>query len=286
LTLKRLELLTLRADDGLATPEELLELSRAGVDIEEWSVARTTLLEVLADPSPEIADDVLIRIEADHVHRGLAISAVLKSNHKPDLVKGVLSALNICEKMDVGLDLRAGVDEADCPDLSDAVLSSLGFDEDIGRLSLGEFLREDDDPVNLWDGISGELQDQVMGDEVKAAVIEAAGSIDVSDAVMSRVTRNSRSRMTPLSRRTLMGGMLAAAAALLLVVSPNTDSSFDDMELALGEFSDVNEIEIEDLESSPDTMVQIFQLEQGAPTIIFIDELVQNEFDDAEGVPL
>ena len=49
---------------------------------------------------------------------------------------------------------------------------------------------------------------------------------------------------------------------------------------------DNNSFEIEELESSPDAMVQIFQTEEGAPTIIFIDEMEGMAAENSEGVEL
>jgi signal recognition particle receptor subunit beta len=70
-----------------------------------------------------------------------------------------------------------------------------------------------------------------------------------------------------------LGAILAiAAAALLMVVSGSMDedTSMEPVfEVALVD----NTAEIEELETSTDAVVSIFQTEVGAPTIIYINEL-------------
>ena len=71
-----------------------------------------------------------------------------------------------------------------------------------------------------------------------------------------------------------------AAAALLLFVT-QTDST-DAPELAALELSAVNQVEFEDIYS--EAMVQVIDVGDDAPPIIFISELIDDDlFEDEEG---
>jgi len=76
-----------------------------------------------------------------------------------------------------------------------------------------------------------------------------------------------------------MGALVAAAAALLLFFQ----SGPAPVDAGPYEFAAVNQIEIEDLQAGPDAMVQVFQAEENAPTIIFLEPLDEVEPTASEG---
>ena len=211
----------------------------------------------------------------------------------------VLAELGLADAQDDALHdalveaLHAGA----APDLSADILAAIGQDVAPRQGALAEAL-DGGTPPELWASIAAAIEaDAQTTDLLSEALQEEAGGIDIIDAVMRDLGLElddapdvaPAAAVVPLfgRRAVAMGGLLAAAAALLLAVFPSPTevepmTSTDLIFAEVMEIQDNNQIEIEDLESSPDTLVQIFQTEDGAPTIIFIDELEP----EGEGVPL
>ena len=364
--LNHLEMLRVRADDGLATAADRTELAKSGVDAAvceaEWSVVRTLVLESLdggrapelAAPvlgaldlsdaldlseelgslvaeslrdegtpdiaaavleslgfadglaglvaeslyggePPELADDVLGSLElADDL--GSLIAGALSDNadgEAPELAEAVLTSIGRASSLSALV--AESLDGGDPPELADSVLESLGMD-----VGLSASVRESLDAgavPDLWSGIAAQLDGDVdAGDLLREAMASDVGEIDIADAVMAELGLQIEAEVPPAEvvplfgrRVAVLGTILAAAAALMLYIVPGTPIEAP-MEPAADSFVQViqtnNEVEIEELESSPDAMVQIFQTEAGAPTIIFIDEMDDFGADTLDGVPL
>jgi hypothetical protein len=170
---------------------------------------------------------------------------------------------------------------------------------------------------DIWQGVRAQLGigEQVSWAADVAASIQAeAGEIDIADLVMDSILPPARQAVAeapgprpaqpvttpatqparPVSswfRGLPLLGFAASAAALLFVLNtmgpqptdPGTDPGPELAEVVF-EISDVNTIEIEQLEVAENAMVQVFQLEEGAPMVILIDEGL--EPDESQGVTL
>ena len=179
----------------------------------------------------------------------------------------------------------------------------------------------DADLRDIWVGVRAQLgiQEQAAWAADVAAGIQAeAGEIDIADLVMDSIMPPARASQpvedqptearpvrSPVAspadqparpvaawfRRLPILGFAGAAAALLFVLNtmgpqptdPGTDPGPELAEVIF-EISDVNTIEIEQLEVAENAMVQVFQLEEGAPMVILIDEGL--EYDEPQGVTL
>jgi hypothetical protein len=170
---------------------------------------------------------------------------------------------------------------------------------------------------DLWAGVAARagIQERVAWAEEFAAGIQAeAGDIDIADRVMDSILPPVRQalpeaealaptparqpvplRSDPWFRRLPLLSFALSAAALLLVINAITPEPIQpgpqpgpgpgpELAEVIFEISDVNTIEIEELEVAQDAMVQVFQLEEGAPMVILIDEGL--EADSVEGVTL
>ncbi len=175
------------------------------------------------------------------------------------------------------------------------------------------------DLSDLWGGVAAQLgirERAVWADEFAAGVQAEAGDIDIADLVMDSILPPAReerpqarepgdapalqpelepSRPASWFRRIPLVSFALSAAALLLVINSMTPDPIQpgpqpgpgpgpELAEAIFEISDVNTIEIEELEVAQDAMVQVFQLEEGAPMVILIDEGI--DADSVEGVTL
>ena len=168
---------------------------------------------------------------------------------------------------------------------------------------LGDAVREEAGSVPaLWErvlrGIEAEWQE--TGTLLREAVSEEAGEVHLADAVLARVARPETnlirlqpSRRTPAVPRARHGhrpfverylptivGMAAAAGFLIAFWTPVQPSG---RELAY-DLSPVNRVQIEDISSDSDAMVEVLAFDDDSPTIIFIDE--GDDSPSTKGTPL
>ncbi len=255
--------------DAGAAPElgdDVLE----GAGLEDVAIGRAVREALYAGPTPELADDTLAATgQAD---LDLDIGAMLRDalgGPAPDLSRDVLAAIGATEP-DYGALLRAGMGEA--PDLAGDVLAAIGADaeEDLIAAALVEGAGAAPD---LWSAIAAEV-----------GVPEAAPG--APEPALAEVVP-----LAPRRRWWLPAAGLAAAAAaavLLVVGLPGErDSNLHPAVASHIHIEAVNEVEIEEIAVAPDANVQVLQFEEGAPTIIFIEDIEDSDgVDDAEGVPL
>ncbi len=246
-------------------------------------------------PAPELADDVLHALEISDDLSAL-ISSALADVDAPELADDVLAAIGV---ESLGGLVAEALDGGPAPELADDVLDALGMSDDLSG-DIRAVLDGGEAP-DLWADISAQLDGTTdAGDLLREALAADAGEIDIADAVLAELglevapaptTSQPAAEVVPLfgGRAALMGTILAIAAAALLYVVPGAPVEAP-IEPSADSFAyniqDNNEVEIEELESSPDAMVQIFQTEEGAPTIIFIDEMEDAGAETSQGVPL
>jgi hypothetical protein len=177
------------------------------------------------------------------------------------------------------------------------------------------------DLSDIWVGVRAQLgieEQASWAADVAAGIQAEAGEIDIADLVMGSILPPARVEQpvveepaeaqpvrSPVAspadqparpvaawfRRLPILGFAASAAALLFVLNtmgpepadPGTDPGPELAEVIF-EISDVNTIEIQQLEVAQNAMVQVFQLEEGAPMVILIDEGF--EPDETQGVTL
>ncbi|MCB9777960.1 MAG: hypothetical protein H6742_05305 [Alphaproteobacteria bacterium] len=335
--LQRLQLLELRACDGLATPAELEELLAAGVDPEALvgvgDAVRSALRPVA---TPDIAASVMAQLRAEDALVDADVGDALRdalSAPAPDVSDAVIAGTDLRDDSDVVAHALRDALRVPSPDLADAVMAQLG----VGGASLGGLLRDAlaapapeladavladaglrDDSVAvgglLRDALAApdiDLADDIMaaldlgadtGDLLRESL--AAPQVDVADDVMAalgladapsstaedtfagaaeadddvvvplaRPVLPAATATPPLRRRARWGlpvaGLAAAAVALIMVGVPDLGGNdTSDFELAA-----INDVQIEDLSTGDDVMVQVYQSDEHAPTIIFIDEL-------------
>jgi hypothetical protein len=164
-----------------------------------------------------------------------------------------------------------------------AVEAELGLGELAAWRSLAAGIQAEAGEIDVADLVMDSIAPPVREPEpaVAAAVDPVAEPLSVAQP--SRVERR-------WSWRVPLLGLAASAAAMLFVVqvvSPDSPGAVVDpgpqpaLADAVFQISDTNTIEIEQLEVAEDAMVQVFQLEDGAPMVIFIDEGL--EPDSVEG---
>jgi hypothetical protein len=208
--------------------------------------------DAFAAPEPELADAVLRELGLSDGALSSAVGAALTpSSAPPELSKGVMSKLgDMAPVGDVLRDAFSADSVGDAPDLWSGIAAEIGAEDSVGDM-LREALASDGAP-DLWSGIAAEI---------------GAGSAPAAVAPASNVVSMQNWASGGL------GAILAiAAAALLMVVSGSMDedTSMEPVfEVALVD----NTAEIEELETSTDAVVSIFQTEVGSPTIIYINEL-------------
>jgi len=257
--------LELLSADGLATPSQEAELRAAGMDPAAGQALRIALKAALSPGGPEVELAGAVVRETGLADPSLALKAALAVDVQIDVVDAVLGELGLEDGWSA---IHAGlqIDDAEIPDLVDAVMvEAVGGVPDLGGL-----LRDAAGPApDLADAIMAEL---AIG--APAAVDSPTPDSPTPDNVV---------RLRP--RWAQVGMVMAAAAALLLVVSGGPEGGGVDQDDVAWELSPVNELDIEEMES--DAMVQIFQFDEGAPTIIWVDEMDDIDlFGDEEGVAL
>ncbi|MFH1465358.1 MAG: hypothetical protein ABIO70_13305 [Pseudomonadota bacterium] len=170
----------------------------------------------------------------------------------------------------------------------------------------------------IWEGVAAtlglaeetSLVEATLAQALVAGIEAEAGPIDIADLVMGRIAPAppaeasapeaaperqpapvARPIRPPWYRRLPVLALIGAAAALLLVLQvvgpdgqPIMPADQPDALSPVLELAAVNDTEIEDLEVAESAMVQVFQLDDGAPMVIFIDEGFGGE--SPEGVTL
>ncbi len=171
------------------------------------------------------------------------------------------------------------------------------------------------DLAGIWPAVEVRLglAEQGAWASLAEGIREEAGEIDIADLVMDSILEPARApepvepadpvepepvrqpQAIPWFRRFPLLGFAASAAALLFVLNTMTPPQ-PGIQAPVGPGEPVAEVagffrieadnraEIEELEVAQDAMVQVFQLEDGAPMVIFIEEGL--EPDSPEGVTL
>ncbi|MCK6505207.1 hypothetical protein L6R53_17710 [Myxococcota bacterium] len=243
-------------------------------------------------PAPELADDVLMLLDLADDQPGHALRALLADEDGPraELADGVLSAAGLQDGA-VGPALRALLDGGDAPDLADDVMAALGLAE---ADAVGAHLRQAlaAPAPDLSGGVMAALglaaaerdgdddgdEDQDEGGAEVIALPVAPRPAAAPAAVAPRLARPAAANSDTTWRFPAVA--LAAAAALLLFFTGAPSSVAPD-QLAF-ELAPINHVDIEELSTGDEVMVQVLQMDENAPTIIFIDELSE----DDGGIPL
>ena len=258
-------------------PPELSGGIFAALGLEEEADITGAVQDALAaGAAPELAGDVLAALELSDER--LDIGAALGALDAPELADGVLAELGLSDNALASLGEALS---ADAPELADGVMQALGADASVGGL-LRDALSPDREP-ELWDGIAAELG---AADAIGASVRDAMAPTETPElwdgiaaelgvARPQRAVAEAGGDVIQLRNWASggLGALLAIAAAMLLVVVSGQGSLDESDQIDWGgDFALVdNTAEIEELES--DAMVQFFQTEAGAPTIIYINEL-------------
>ena len=233
---------------------ELVSGVLSALELASKSSVTDAVREAFSVPEPELADAVLRELGiSDGALPSTLGAALTPSSAPPELSEGVMSELG--DEAPVGDMLRdafAAELAGDAPDLWSGIADEIGAEDSVGDMLRDAFAAEG--APDLWSGIAAEI-----GAEAPAAVAAAPTSNVVS-------FQNWASGG--------LGAILAIAAAALLMVVSGSLGENTSMEpvFEVGELVD-NTAEIEELESSTDAVVSIFQTEVGAPTIIYINEL-------------
>ena len=253
--------------------------------------------------SVELADAVLRQLALDE--DTLEIGDALRGE-EPSLAEGVLERLGLQEAASLSGQVAAALRPDHTPALADDVLGALGLADALAEDVLVRAALQDDAAApDLWAGIAAEIgAEPGVGALLREAVAAQAGTVDLVDAVMAEIgaaapaaAASAGAEVVPLRPAgdqglwtAAFGGLLAAAAAVMLFLLPGwmgTDSVQPEVEaFAVAEVD--NTADIESLEAGPDALVQFFQSEEGAPTIIFINEMDEPEPTSGQddGVPL
>jgi len=175
-----------------------------------------------------------------------------------------------------------------------AVAQQIGVAEQASWASLAQGLREEAGAIDVADAVMAAILPTPAAEPHEPSSSPAAPERQL-ELAPAAAAPPAAARL-PWFRRLPALALLGAAAALLLLLNLPGPESVDPSqpELALGEVQPaaelafeigaVNSTQIEDLEVASDAMVQVFQLDEGAPMIIFIEEnLDQGE---SQGVTL
>jgi hypothetical protein len=181
------------------------------------------------------------------------------------------------EWMEMGRQLRGvisdSVRQSDLSGILPAVVGALGLEEEEeqGFSSLRLGLASEAASVDVADAIMRRID---VSPPLQPAVQPSGLQIDVAILPSRAVMPAPR----PWLRRLPVLALAAGLAAMLLVriLQPSEAPSSKGTEQASAsdvfQISDQNDTEIEDLTVSDQAMVQVFQLDDGAPVVIFIDE--------------
>lgn len=276
MTMDRLELLAARAADGLATPDELAELEAGLESADEAPLLREALL--FEAGAINILDSVMGAIDpVDPESAALAPAAL---EHEEDawlcaFADGQLSGerrAQVAARLERDPGARALVADFArvAASVSEAVASERGPAPNVWP-AVARSLGVDPEHVPGWNGAV-----------LREAVLAEAGKVDVVPQVLDRVQPAARAPVAAVSswRRWLQAWSLpalglATAAALLLSFPSFVPDAPGAMSFRV---SPVNHVQIEDISTdSADTMVQVLQFDEDAPTIIFIEEFPAGE---------
>lgn len=274
-------------------------------------LGRTLRQALRAPPAAGLADEVMQQVGAQALP-DLREALLDGAGEPPELSDDAVAATGLPDAWPkVRAELRQALSPADTPSLADDIMGAIqleedGLDEGIGETLREAMLAEAGPAPSLWDGIAdgiGEdpewqqtrelLQEAVhdspapaLADSVMAAlaedeadsVIEIAPHLPVENPQPANSTGFFARFAAPLTG-------IAVAAALLFVVTPsvttNPGSGSHKGELVVEtgtagddsfELADKNDVEIEDLYTETDAMVQVLDFGDDAPTIIWIDE--------------
>ena len=285
--LDRREELELRAADGLASSDELAQLRALGVDPAAFAPLRDLLTQALTPASmPDLADAVMAQVDpqAARAHQALAqdLRSALDAGPSPELADDVLMLLDLADDQ-TGHALRdllaprsSQVGAAQL-DLADAVLAATHLEDDDLAPALRALLDAGEAP-DLSDDVMAALgiaDADAVGSHLRQALAAPAAEALVAPPVAVRpVAANSDTtwRFPAIA--------LAAAAALLLFFTGTPSPTSP--ELLAFELAPINHVDIEELSTGDEVMVQVLQMDENAPTIIYIDELSA----DDGGMPL
>ncbi len=320
-TLDPTALLRTRAADGLASAEERSRLLDLGYDPDEWAAGRAlTRTLLLADDSPELADDVLKALGIEETRPSLRellralspeaeapelapdvllalgvppppVSVALALRHAaagaPELADDVLVALGIAEAalpVEAAIRARAGA----APDLTLSISAALGLDNP-GALVAQALRAEQGAPPALWgavaQGLGLEAPSQVV--TVSEAVTAPAGPLRLVHSTRAVAPLPSQPAGQPAraARREgwslPMAGMLAAAM-LLFFFTGNPLVPVAEGPVAF-HISAVNDVDIEELSTGSGTEVVVLKFDADAPTIIFIETADEGSTPSDEG---
>lgn len=263
-------------------------VQEAAVVLPDLEAAFAGLAEgLLAEAGPaDLADAVLSRIEAE-ASWGQALSALADGELAPEERRRVAARLMddrearalVMAHVALGREVRQAVAcelaEARPPELWPAVARELDLEVGEGLAALAEGLAAE----------APDLADAVMGRLFPAPAPAPARTVPERGPARAPVAAAARPRRSPV-----VAVLLSAAAALLLVnvIGPPAEGpgpvGTPAAPQAAIELAEVNQTEIEDLSVAADAVVQVFQLEDGAPMFIMINESPQAR--EPEGVTL
>lgn len=258
----RFETLLMRAFDGEATREEREELAAQAETeprLAEWAELRAALLDALATAGPcDVAADVMEALdEASWAPLGDALRDAaldLPAVELPavDLWAGIAAATVKRDEAEI-----ASWTDADAPEIGEALRAAVNVD------------------VDVWPGVEAAIASAdvegwaPIGADIRAA-FQGIPAVDVAGAVMAAVSPEKRRGGMPRWASLWMPlAGFAAAAALLFAVRPVVEPVAEPEEFALAA---INDVQIEDLSTGDDVVVQVMQFDDGGPTFIMIDE--------------
>ncbi len=252
-SLDRRAVLELAVADGLATPDERAELLALGGSLDAHLPLAQAIAELLR-PSflPDLAPDVMAQVAPQQAEQdqqlSQALAELLAAGESPEMAAEILAALQL--EADPLSDLLNEALSAPPVDLSADIFASLG---------LPASQDEDED------------EDEAQGAEIIAFPAPAPAAAPAASPALQPAANT-----TPLRWRPAAVLAMAAAAVLAVVVGQGQSDPLD------FQIAAVNTVAIEELVSGDQVFVQVMQMDEGAPTIIFIDELS----DDVGGIPL
>lgn len=252
-TLDRRARLELAVADGHATEDERTELVALGGSLDEHLPLAHALAELLRpawlpDLAPLVMEQIAPRQAALDQQLSDALSELLAAGESPEMAAEILASLQL--EGDPLSDLINQAMATPPVDLSADIFAALGIPD-------------------------GQDEDEDEGAEIIAFPTVAptaapAASLPVETSIQPAANH------TPLRWRPAAVLAMAAAAVLAVVVGQGQSDPLD------FQIAAVNTVAIEDLVSGDQVFVQVMQMDEGAPTIIFIDELS----DDVGGIPL
>lgn len=236
----------------------------AALDLDDGLALRDALRDALAPDhaEPDIADDVMTALGLDGEHGSLRDVLRGDPGTQPELATHVLGMVGLSDESSrvralMREEVAAAV--ADAGDIASAVLEALGLLSPEQDARLQDALRDPEgEPDDLWAAISADLG--LIEQALPEQALPEAPAAESDDNVVD---------LRPSAWWRLPAVALVAAATLLLFVTGAP--TFQDPSTLAFEMSDVNHVEIEDLSTDSEAVVQVFQFDEDAPPIIFID---------------